>query len=368
MKSRFLSLLLALAMLLPLLAFTGCIDPDDITDLIEDIEDITDGGNGKSQSPGKNPDSGSIRITPVKADLIRFEEFNNGLISIEIPEGWKVASIPMDYVHYTFKVYDPEDPDYQLMYILKLEGFPKTEAARAAWAQLYPGTQYGQTPALEPGTTEGFFKIWNGLAMTGNAERNDNYSPVLNGIEIQENLGTLDLGGDVLRISFTNDGGRYMQGIVTTTVMSGGSYVMYGYDFATLHTFNTFLALAPDDEFNNWVSVFDHMVGSLTFTEAFVNGFMKQETTWVTIIQANQRIYDQTSDMIMDSWNRRSDSYDIISQKRSDATLGYERVYDTETGDIYRAYNGFTDGYSGSRYQPVTDDMYKQTISGYIER
>ena len=70
----------------------------------------------------------------------------------------------------------------------------------------------------------------------------------------------------------------------------------------------------------------------------------------------------------MDSWEKRNNSYDITSQKQSDATLGYERVYDTETGEIYKAYNGFTDDYSGNRYQPITDDMYTKGIAGYIEK
>ena len=32
-----------------------------------------------------------------------------------------------------------------------------------------------------------------------------------------------------------------------------------------------------------------------------------------------------------------------MSQKQSDATLGYERIVDTETGNIYKIDNGFTD-------------------------
>jgi hypothetical protein len=72
--------------------------------------------------------------------------------------------------------------------------------------------------------------------------------------------------------------------------------------------------------------------------------------------------------MIMDSWEKRNKSYDIISQKQSDATLGYERVYDTETGEVYKAYNGFTDEYKGNRYKSITDDMYTTKISGYIEK
>jgi hypothetical protein len=69
----------------------------------------------------------------------------------------------------------------------------------------------------------------------------------------------------------------------------------------------------------------------------------------------------------MDSWEKRNKTYDIISQKQSDATLGYERVYDTETGDIYKAKNGFMDSYDGERYKSVTDDMYTKATSGYIE-
>ena len=70
----------------------------------------------------------------------------------------------------------------------------------------------------------------------------------------------------------------------------------------------------------------------------------------------------------MQAWENRQTTYDIMSQKQSDATLGYERVYDTETNEIYKAYNGFTDEYDGERYKPVTDDMYLQKTSGYIKK
>lgn len=71
----------------------------------------------------------------------------------------------------------------------------------------------------------------------------------------------------------------------------------------------------------------------------------------------------------MSSWENRNRSQDIISQKQSDATLGYERVYDTETNEVYKAPNGFSDAYDGKRYLPVTDDnMYTQPVTGYIEK
>lgn len=74
-------------------------------------------------------------------------------------------------------------------------------------------------------------------------------------------------------------------------------------------------------------------------------------------------------DGIISSWESRSKSQDIMSQKQSDATLGCERVYDTATGEVYKATNGFSDVYDGKRCKPVTDySMYALHTSGYIEK
>jgi hypothetical protein len=139
-------------------------------------------------------------------------------------------------------------------------------------------------------------------------------------------------------------------------------------DVWPLIVYNTILMTAPDEEFNNWQSILDKSLSSLQFSDTFVREFNKEESNILSTIQANQKVYDQISDMIMDSWEKRNNSYDIISQKQSDATLGYERVYDTETGEIYKAYNGFTDDYKGDRYQSISDDMYTSPIDGYIEK
>ena len=110
------------------------------------------------------------------------------------------------------------------------------------------------------------------------------------------------------------------------------------------------------------------VAGSLEFTDTFLNGFNQQQDAVMKNFQQIRAIGNEISNGIMDSWNKRNISFDIMSQKQSDATLGYERVYDTENGDIYKAYNGFTDDYDGERYKPITDDMYTEKTSGYIEK
>ena len=311
----------------------------------------------------------NIKITKSETSQIEYEDFTNGYLKMQIPKGWKI-DVPnrVTFSGYTFKMYNPNDKNYLLEFSLGLSGFLKTEAARKKYASLYPSAIYGQLAAIEPRTTEQFYKVWNTNAKVANKQINQEFFVYLNNFEMIENLGKTNLGGDVIRGKFTNDKNEPMQGLFTTSIFDSGSYYMYGLDLAPLNTYHNIIMYTPDVEFNNWQSIFDHCLSTIEFTEDFMRGFNREQSSQVSTVQANAKIYDEISNMIMDSWNKRNNSYDIISQKRSDATLGYERVYNTETGEVYRAYNGFTDKYSGSKYRAITDDMYTSPISGYIEK
>ena len=320
----------------------------------------------------------SVKITKAVTKEIKYEDYNNGLVSLKIPKGWKVEVAPVDYIHYSFKVYNPENKDYMFLFGLKQEGFLKSEKARSTYAKLYPDAIFSKLSAIDPQTTEAFYKVWNSnVKLSNETELKTAYFPYLNDFTVIENLGATPLGGDVLRATFKNDSGELMQGLFTSSVKSAGSYYINTdiwnlfsekVDVFPLNVYNIILMTAPDTEFNNWQPIMDYCISTITFSDKFLNGFNSEEATLTATIQANQQVYDSISDMIMDSWEKRNNSYDIISQKQSDATLGYERVYDTETGDVYKAYNGFTDDYSGNRYKSITDDMYSKSISGYIEK
>ena len=334
--------------------------------------------NNTSDSTIQLDNREKVSIVPTKSKTVEYEKYDNGLVSLDIPKGWKVEVAPVDYIHYSFKVYNPEEPDYMFLFGLKQEGFLKSEKARSTYANLYPDAVFSKLSAIDPQTTEGFYKVWNSNAKLCNeTELKTKFLPYLNDFTIVENLGATTLGGDILRATFKNDNNKLMQGLFTASVKDVGSYYinenMFNLfsakvDVAPLNVYNIIFMTTPDEEFNNWQPILDHCLSTIQFSDKFINGFNTQETILVSTIQANQKIYDQISDMIMDTWEKRSNSYDIISQKRSDATLGYERVYDTETGEIYKAYNGFTDDYTGDRYKSITDDMYTSAVSGYIEK
>ena len=104
-------------------------------------------------------------------------------------------------------------------------------------------------------------------------------------------------------------------------------------------------------------------IADFSVTESFA---MSQSNQAASTSQSLSQSASEMSDSIMSSWENRNRSQDIMSQKQSDATLGYERIVDTETGNIYKIDNGFTDWYDGSRYKSITDDQYTDSVEAVI--
>ena len=319
-----------------------------------------------------------VKITKSEAQKVELDTYDNSLVSFKYPKGWKVEVAPFDYIHYSFKVYDPENPDYMFMFGMKFEGFNKSQAAKNWQKKYYPSNLFAKLPVINPQTTEGFYKVWNETASYVNKyDAKSEYLPKFKEFNIIEKLGKNQIGGDILRASYKNTSGKTVQGLFTAAVYSAGSYYVNSnvfnltskkIDVFPLNVYNIIFMTAPDEEFVNWQSVLDNCLATIEFSQDFINGFNKEENQVMKTIQANQRVYDQISDMIMDSWEKRSASYDRISQKQSDATLGYDRVYDTTTGDIYKADLDFMDHDWNGKYERVTDDMYTKPITGYIEK
>ena len=329
----------------------------------------------KSESDGGliigNNDT-NVKIVANEVSKIELEEYKTDLFSINKPKGWKVETIG-DYIHYTIRIYDPENPTYQFFFNMKTEGYNKSEDAKKWQQTYYPNSIFAKTSVIATKDTEGFYKIFNDLGILNNTSTFT--FPTLSNFTVSENLGKGSLGGDMLRATFKDSNGKEGEGIFTAYVYDAGPYyvnenIISGkqIDIQYLNVYDAIFITTPKGELVDWQDILNSVASSLVFTDTFINGFNNQQDAVMKNFQQIRAIGNQISDGIMDSWNKRNKSFDIISQKQSDATLGYERVYDTETGDIYKAYNGFTDEYNGNRYKPITDDMYIKKTSGYIEK
>ena len=318
-----------------------------------------------------NPDR-KVKIVDSEIKNIVLEDYSTNEFKIKKPKGWKVDVLG-DYIHYTIKVYNPERPTYQFFINLKTEGYNKSEDAKRWQQKFYPNDIFAKASVIEDKTTEGFYKIFNDL---GTLNNNATFTfPTLTDFTVIENIGKGVLGGDVLRASFKDAEGKDAEGLFTAYVYDAGPYYV-SEDFLStkqidiyfLSVYDAIFYTAPKDDFINWEDTLSTVASSLEFTDTFVNGFNNQQDAVMKNFQNIRNVGNQITDGIMDSWEKRNKSYDIMSQKQSDATLGYERVYDTETNEVYKAYNGFTDDYSGKRYKSITDDMYTDKVVGYIEK
>ena len=318
-----------------------------------------------------NPDR-KVKIVDSENKNIVLEDYSTNEFKIKKPKGWKVDVLG-DYIHYTIKVYNPERPTYQFFINLKTEGYNKSEEAKRWQQKFYPNDIFAKASVIEDKTTEGFYKIFNDL---GTLNNNATFTfPTLTDFTVIENIGKGVFGGDVLRASFKDAEGKDAEGLFTAYVYDAGPYYV-SEDFLStkqidiyfLSVYDAIFYTAPKDDFINWEDTLSTVASSLEFTDTFVNGFNNQQDAVMKNFQNIRNVGNQITDGIMDSWEKRNKSYDIMSQKQSDATLGYERVYDTETNEVYKAYNGFTDDYSGKRYKSITDDMYIDKVVGYIEK
>ena len=328
---------------------------------------VKDGSKGIFYNPDAN-----IKIVKSEASKIEFEDYKTNEFSVKKPKGWKVDTLG-DYIHYTIKIYDPNNPIYQFFLNMKTEGYNKSEDAKRWQQKYYPNNPFAKTSVIETKDTEGFYKIFNDLGTLNNTASFT--FPTLTDFTVSENLGKGVLGGDMLRATFKDERGKEGEGIFTAYVYDAGSYYVHEniisgkqIDIYFLNVYDAIFITAPKDEFIDWQDTLNTICSSLNFTDAFINGFNNQQDATMKNFQQIRAIGNQISDGIMDSWNKRNTSFDIMSQKQSDATLGYERVYDTETNEIYKAYNGFTDDYDGERYKTITDDMYSKKTSGFIEK
>ncbi len=332
-----------------------------------------------------------IKVTQTAAKAVQTEKYETADFSMTIPKGWTVTTGGTNIYH-SIRVCDPKEPLNQMFILLKADILLHSQEGKAAWQQNYSmgNTQaalFAKAPVLENPSTEGFFKIFPQYAAFVSEVEPDygGYTfPTFSGFTVTDryestsSMKSVALGDELLRATF-NENGKDGEGMFAASVVdfgsvriSGGNVINYqlqSADGGYYMAYNILAITAAKDTFIEWESVLADCMKTLQYSESFVNATNQASNEKVALAKQISQNFNQTMDAMMSSWESRNRSQDIMSQKQSDAILGYERVYDTDTGEIYKATNGFTDVYDGSRYKAVTDDnMYAEPISGYIEK
>jgi len=317
-----------------------------------------------------SPKTKEVIITPSESAAVEYVKYvdASGYSSLDIPKDW-IVTVGMppdkicDLISYAITVSDPDNTDRRMYINLSCAAGLKSREASDWYNTWYPDT-FGVLPIISDVSTAGFFSAFGEYY---------GYSD----FKVTENIGRTALNGDLLNATAVSSvSGKPIQGLFTAMVTDMTNYVqkdMFNYsggtvDVGFVSAYTIIYETAPEEEFLDWQPVLGHCLESLYFTDSFLS---QRQEQWKSVMATSSYIFNtanEISDMIMDTWETRNTSYDVISQKQSDATLGYDRVLDKDTGLYYKADAGFGDVFDDDRYVVVDDDnAYLTPTSGWIE-
>lgn len=155
------------------------------------------------------------------------------------------------------------------------------------------------------------------------------------------------------------------EGIYSAVVMESQDVWFNGYNYGAWEVNCILSQWSPFGEFVNWAPVLARIAQSFAYTEYYIRQW---QSIAQSVLQPDSGVSD--TDPVMEAFEERSRSDTILQEKRSDMIGEYERVYDNETGNIYRAYNGFLEdiGTEQKRYSAITENQYADGYVGWIDK
>lgn len=297
--------------------------------------------------------------------------YDGGFFSINIPRGWNIITAGQCST-FAFVARDPNNSLRQIFFFGEIGPVYVSEQQRMIDQQYmamggYP-VSWADTPAVEPLTAGNFFACFSQLANTQMARQFMPRCPRLERFQIiSETAQPSAMPGaraSLVRGLFTKNNevgqGMFVATLAPMSPMNGGPGG--GIAFAFLVAGVT----APKSEFASLQGVLTRSLQSYNISQSYVNNCLQmQAQAWAGVQKAGQTLRE-TSDMIMDGWQSRNKTYDIVAEKRSDAILGRERLYNPTTGEVYEFENGFYDRYNlhrqqyeMSNLQPLPDNSYE---------
>lgn len=341
-----------------------------------------------SDEPGKEPGSSAkgVKITETPAALLRKSLANysdpNGCFTAKVPAGWKVSSGGKD-MYFWVRIYDPSDPTLQVFTLLKADVLLKSSAAKEFYQQYKDFDLYkSSADALVVTSVEDFYRqFMDYCAYTATYSSflgffYDGFEyPQISGFETIESFANSTampvkpIDDKILHGTFIDPLSQLKgEGMFSGTLYDALPMPNGGLDVGYNAMYNVNGITAGYGKLGEYMDVLLDILHSVQYTDSFLETVARNQNQSMEAARQLNSTLQATSDIIVSGWNERQKSYDVISAKYSDSIMGYETVYDVETGEVYKAYNGFTDVPGIDKYYlPATDEMYSKPIAGYIE-
>ena len=310
-----------------------------------------------------------------------FDHVETDILTMDIPKGWELQTTGRD-ANQIISVRNPDDDRYAIFLQLQSKPVMRSYDERNIYQRYANVDQekygiYSYAPVIRVPKVESFYGVFNEYTeniQTYSEEFADFHFPQLRHFVASDtaknttSLSQKAKDDSTLRATFStkkqdakdSDKG---EGVFTGTLISyepsdvTGYYVVYATAFIT----------TPQDHLLQDAPALIASLKTLSFKSDFSDGVAQNEIWDDEAGDVNSFIQAAAAN-IENAWQNREAEYDIARQKWADEHYGFERVYDTETQKVYRAFKGFEVGYQGNRYRAATDKEYAVPISGYLNK
>jgi len=284
---------------------------------------------------GPAPATGTGATTGGTLQLISYAA-SDGSYTMQVPQGWKVDSLGSCSTR-SMIAYDPSNPIRRVFaiasnnYVIPIQqGTAEEVAANGLPVIQQHDAAFGSVSNIQLGAKEPY--------------------PATQGAP-----NIVDAG--IFEASMTIDG-QAAKGAL-------GTYLLGGYGTYQLSLAGT---IAGADEFESMRALLDRSIKSFTISQSYANACTASSQADISRRTGDiSKTLSETSDIITGGYNERSQVNDRISQKWSDTTLGYDRVYNPDSDQVYRVPNDFYDQYDINRQkfeqqnlQQLTPDQWNQ--------
>jgi hypothetical protein len=296
-------------------------------------------------------------------ESLKLEDYNGDFFGIKKPAGWQIST-GGNCATFSIVMQDQSNPLRKIFYFGEMgpvylsenqkrvdEDYMNMGGYKVLWYEM---------PVINPLNPENFLKNMYKISATDFIKQFMTSVPSLDQFEMisSENANSIVSGDTKLIRGLFKENNQIGEGLffLTTAELlpesnlpSGG----IGYAF-TLIGVSSEKSAFKDLEGDLLTSI-----RSFHISDSYVSNCVAEQNEQAKAALRISQTLSETSDIIMQGWENRNKSDDIISEKRSDAMLGRDRVYNPDTGNVYDVENGWYDSYNINRENYNLNNLQK---------
>lgn len=285
---------------------------------------------------------------------LRLSNYDGGFFTIQIPAGWNIYTAGQ-CAELAFVVRDKQNELRQIFFFGSVGPvYMSQQQKQIDWNYVNMGgypVAWIEMPVINPLTPENFMRHFSDIASTRIAQQFMPQAPRLDNFSIISvtEQPSMIYGGKtaLIRALFTKNV-KVGEGLFLCTVAPFMPFTR-GPGGGNAYGFMVSGITATKREFPKILPILARSMASFNINPTYVNQCIKaSQAAFQQIMRAGQTLRE-TSDLIMKGWEDRNKRYDIMAEKRSDGILGFERVYDPDTKEIYQVNSQFWERYKLNR-------------------